>query len=280
MEIIRSAEEMKRIAAEWKSSGKRVGLVPTMGFLHEGHLSLIRQSVKDNDETVVSVFVNPIQFGKNEDFGSYPRDMEHDAALCSTAGASVVFAPGAEDMYPDGFCSRINVDGPSEGLCGARRPGHFSGVCTVVMKLFCIATPDRAYFGQKDAQQLAVIRRMVKDFNLSVKITGMPIVREADGLALSSRNTYLNAEERRAALCLHRALGRVAELYADGERDCAALKSAAQDVISAEPLAKADYIEIVDAETMQPVPTAEGTSMCALAVYIGRTRLIDNTLLG
>ncbi len=279
MKIVKTVDEAKQIINEWKLQGCTVGLVPTMGYLHSGHMSLIERSASDNDKTCVSIFVNPIQFGEGEDFASYPRDLDRDAALCESSGADMVFAPSAEEMYSDTFCSRIDISGPSEGLCGDRRPGHFNGVCTVVMKLFNIVEPNRAYFGQKDAQQLAVIRQMVKDFNLSVQITGMPIVREPDGLALSSRNTYLSAGERKAALCLHNALCEVKSLYDGGEKDTMVLKSCARAVIEKEPMAKIDYIEMVDSETMRPLTSIDRTALCALAVYIGKTRLIDNILL-
>ncbi len=279
MYVVKTVKEAKEITRKWKSEGMTVGLVPTMGYLHDGHLSLIKRSVADNDKTCVSVFVNPIQFGKNEDFGSYPRDMEHDSALCEQSGADLVFCPSAEEMYPEGFCSHIEISGPAEGLCGARRPGHFNGVCTVVMKLFNIMAPTHAYFGQKDAQQLAVIRRMVKDFNLDVEVCGMPIIREADGLAMSSRNTYLSAGERKAALCLSHALKEVKAQFESGERDAAKLKQSAQAVIAGEPLARIDYIEIVDIISMKPIDRLAAPALCALAVYIGRTRLIDNIAL-
>ncbi len=279
MHIVKTVKEAKEITRKWAAEGLSIGLVPTMGYLHEGHLSLIKESAKNNDKTCVSIFVNPIQFGKNEDFGSYPRDIEHDTALCEKSGADLVFCPAAEEMYPDGFCSHIEISGPAEGLCGARRPGHFNGVCTVVMKLFNIMNPSRAYFGRKDAQQLAVIRQMVKDYNMDVKIVGMPIVREDDGLAKSSRNTYLSSEERKAALCLSRALKAVKSLFDSGERNSDILKHAAEKIIKDEPLSRIDYIEIVDIITMKPINEIKSDALCALAVYIGRTRLIDNIAL-
>lgn len=279
MYIVKTAEEAKQITRQWESQGLSVGLVPTMGYLHEGHLSLIKKSAGDNDRTCVSIFVNPIQFGKNEDFGSYPRDMEHDTVLCEKSGADLIFCPAAEEMYPAGFCSHIEISGPAEGLCGERRPGHFNGVCTVVMKLFNIINPTRAYFGRKDAQQLAVIRQMVKDYNMDAEIIGMPIVRENDGLALSSRNTYLSSDERKAALCLNRALRSVKSAFDSGERQSDSLKQAAEKIIKDEPLSRIDYIEIVDIITMKPVNEIKADALCALAVYIGRTRLIDNIAL-
>lgn len=279
MYIVKTVKEAKEITRKWKSQGLTVGLVPTMGYLHDGHLSLIKKSAADNDKTCVSIFVNPIQFGKNEDFGSYPRDIGHDTTLCKQSGADLVFCPEASEMYPDGFCSNIEISGPAEGLCGARRPGHFSGVCTVVMKLFNIVNPSRAYFGRKDAQQLAVIRQMAKDFNLDTEIIGMPIVREKDGLALSSRNTYLSKDERQAALCLNRALKKVKSLFDGGEINTDILKQSAEKIINDESLSRIDYIEIVDIISMKPVKEVKSDALCALAVYIGRTRLIDNIAL-
>ena len=198
MELFTTVQQVREQVRAWKKQGLTVGLVPTMGFLHEGHKSLIDRAVAENDKVVVSVFVNPIQFGPNEDFAQYPRDLEKDAALCENAGAAILFHPEPEEMYPNGFCTHVDVTGVTDNLCGAKRPGHFQGVCTVVSKLFHMVAPDRAYFGEKDAQQLAVIRRMVQDLNFDLEVVGCPIIRESDGLAKSSRNTYLNPEERRA----------------------------------------------------------------------------------
>jgi pantoate--beta-alanine ligase len=281
LETIRRISDMQSLAAGWKAAGLSVGLVPTMGSLHDGHMSLVQESVRENDRTVVSVFVNPIQFGTDEDFDRYPRDLSRDAALCERAGADAVFSPEAAEMYPEGFCSRVEMRGPTESLCGAERPQHFCGVCTVVMKLFHAALPDRAYFGKKDAQQLAVVKRMAKDFNMRVAIVGLPTVREADGLAMSSRNAYLSAAERAAAPCVFKALADAAELYRQGVSDASGVERRVRESLSRVPLARVDYVEIVDAETMmRPPARADRPVLCAVAVCIGETRLIDNIELG
>lgn len=253
-----------------------MGLVPTMGYLHEGHKSLIDKAVQQNDRVVVSVFVNPIQFGPGEDLATYPRDLERDAALCEAAGASLIFHPEKENMYFDDFCTFVDMDGLTKGLCGKTRPTHFRGVCTVVSKLFHIVQPDRAYFGQKDAQQLAVIRRMVRDLNFDLEIVGCPIIREEDGLAKSSRNTYLSQEERAAAVILHKGLLRGEEMIRNGERDASAVIREITGIIESEPLAKVDYVEVVDFDRIEKIDTIEGNVLAAVAVYIGKTRLIDN----
>lgn len=276
MKIISTVAETRAIIKEWKKNGLKVGLVPTMGYLHEGHLSLIKKAVSENDRVVVSIFVNPTQFGPNEDYETYPRDIDKDSALCESAGADIIFHPEASEMYPKGACTYVNMTGLTDALCGKSRPTHFQGVCTVVSKLFNITTPDNAYFGQKDAQQLAVIKRMVKDLNFDINITGCPIVREEDGLAKSSRNTYLNKEERKAALVLHRAITCGQSLVNDGERNASIVINRMKDIINAEPLAKTDYVEIVDMNTMESVSVIKGEILCAIAVYIGKTRLIDN----
>ena len=276
MKIVKTVNEIKEQIAKWRSEGLTVGLVPTMGYLHEGHASLIAASVRDNDRTVVSVFVNPIQFAPNEDLASYPRDINHDSALCGEYGADIIFNPEPSEMYPRGFSTFVDMDVLTKELCGITRPTHFRGVCTVVSKLFNIVTPDRAYFGEKDAQQLAVIRHMVRDLNMNLEIIGCPIVREEDGLAKSSRNTYLSAEERKAALVLSKAIFRGKKMAEDGERDAEKITSAMKELISSEPLAKIDYVKIVDSETMQQVGKIEKPILCAIAVYIGKTRLIDN----
>lgn len=276
MKIVHTVEEVRAEVKEWKKAGLSVGLVPTMGYLHEGHKSLIDRAVKENDKVVVSVFVNPMQFGPTEDLASYPRDLQRDAALCEDAGAALIFNPEPENMYSDDFSSFIDMNTLTKGLCGKTRPIHFRGVCTVVGKLFNIVQPDKAYFGQKDAQQLAVIRHMVNDLNFNLEIVGCPIIREADGLAKSSRNTYLNPEERQAALILSKSLERGRELIEAGEKDTAVIKKAITDMIETEPLAKIDYVEIVDWNTLEPVDTIEGPVLNAIAVYIGKTRLIDN----
>lgn len=276
MKIVHTVEEVRTEVKEWRKAGLSVGLVPTMGYLHEGHKSLIDRAVKENDKVVVSVFVNPMQFGPTEDLASYPRDLQRDAALCEDAGATLIFNPEPENMYSDDFSSFIDMNTLTKGLCGKTRPIHFRGVCTVVGKLFNIVQPDKAYFGQKDAQQLAVIRHMVNDLNFNLEIVGCPIIREADGLAKSSRNTYLNPVERQAALILSKSLERGRELIEAGEKDTAVIKKAITDMIETEPLAKIDYVEIVDWNTLEPVDTIEGPVLNAIAVYIGKTRLIDN----
>ena len=278
MEIITTVEGVRKQVKEWRKEGLTVGLVPTMGYLHEGHKSLIDKAVAENDRVVVSVFVNPIQFGPSEDLASYPRDLERDVELCEKAGANVIFHPEDSEMYFDDFCTYVDMDDLTKGLCGKTRPTHFRGVCTVVSKLFHIVAPDRAYFGQKDAQQLAVIRRMVRDLNFDLEIVGCPIVREEDGLAKSSRNTYLNAEERKAAVVLHKGLTEGEKLLQAGEKDAAKVIAAVREVIEKEPLAKIDYVELVDWNTLKPVNTVEDTVLMAVAVYIGKTRLIDNVI--
>ncbi len=278
MKVVKKIDEVRKIASEWKAQGLSVGLVPTMGYLHEGHQSLIRRST-ENDKTVVSVFVNPIQFGPNEDFASYPRDLERDIKKCKEAGADLIFAPEAEEMYADDFSSFVDMTGPTDELCGLRRPGHFRGVCTVVSKLFNIVTPDKAYFGQKDAQQLAVIRRMVRDLSFGIEIVGCPIIREDDGLAKSSRNTYLSIEERQAAVIISKSLNMGMEMIENGERNAKKLIDAITAEIEKEPLAKIDYIKAVNADSIEPVETLSGRILIAAAVYVGKTRLIDNFII-
>lgn len=276
MEITGSIAEVRNTVREWRRQGLSVGLVPTMGFLHEGHESLIVKAAEENDRVVVSDFVNPIQFGVNEDLSTYPRDIEKDKKLCEKAGANLIFHPEPCEMYASDFSTYVESQGVSAGLCGKSRPTHFRGVCTVVCKLFHIVTPDRAYFGQKDAQQMAVIRRMVRDLNMDIEIVGCPIIREADGLAKSSRNTYLNAEERKAALVLSRAIFHGEEKIKQGERKAEIIVREMKEMIEAEPLARIDYVEMVDADTIEPMERAEGRVLVAMAVYIGTTRLIDN----
>lgn len=276
MKIVETIAEVRAQVREWRQQGLSVGLVPTMGYLHEGHQSLIDRAVADNDRVVVSVFVNPMQFGAGEDLETYPRDMDRDAAICEKAGAALIFHPEPSEMYPADFSSFVDMNTLTGGLCGKTRPIHFRGVCTVVAKLFNIVTPDRAYFGQKDAQQLAVIRHMVNDLSFGIEIVGCPIIREADGLAKSSRNTYLNAEERQAALVLSRSLNKGKELLDAGEKDAGKIRQVILDEINAEPLAKVDYVEIVDWNTLEAVKTIDGAVLVAIAVYIGKTRLIDN----
>ena len=280
MEIITTVDGVRKQVKEWRKEGLSVGLVPTMGYLHEGHKSLIDKAVAENDRVVVSVFVNPIQFGPTEDLASYPRDLDRDAELCEKAGANVIFHPEDSEMYFDDFCTYVDMDDLTKGLCGKTRPTHFRGVCTVVSKLFHIVAPDRAYFGQKDAQQLAVIRRMVRDLNMNVQVVGCPIVREEDGLAKSSRNTYLSAEERTAALVLSRAVAEGQRLMEAGERSAATVLGAMKQLIEAEPLARIDYVEMVSWDGIKPVETVDGPVLVAMAVYIGKTRLIDNFIFG
>ncbi len=275
MKIVSTIEEVRAQVKEWRKEGLTIGFVPTMGYLHEGHASLM-DAASENDKVVVSIFVNPMQFGPNEDLASYPRDLEHDAKVCEEHGVDLIFHPTPEEMYGENFYSYVDMKVLTEELCGLSRPVHFRGVCTVVTKLFNIVTPDRAYFGQKDAQQLAIIKRMVKDLNQPLEVIGCPIVREADGLAKSSRNTYLSAEERKAALVLSRSIFLGKEMVEAGERDAKKVLAAMTAEIEKEPLAKIDYVKMVDLETMQQIDTIEGGILTAIAVYIGKTRLIDN----
>ena len=279
MQVVSTVKEVRDIVAEWRKEGKTVGFVPTMGYLHEGHGSLISKAVEQNDKAVVSIFVNPMQFGPTEDLESYPRDLEKDSKFCESLGADLIFHPEPEEMYHEGFSSFVDMTVLTEELCGLSRPVHFRGVCTVVSKLFNIVQPDRAYFGQKDAQQLAVILRMVLDLNMDVEIVGCPIVREADGLAKSSRNTYLSPEERKAALVLSRSIFAGKKLAESGETDAAKLVQAMTEIIEAEPLAKIDYVKVVDLMTMQQIPKLDRPFLAAMAVYIGKTRLIDNFMM-
>lgn len=277
MKIATTIAEVRAQVAAWKKEGLTVGLVPTMGYLHEGHASLVDEAVRQCDRVVASVFVNPTQFGPNEDLEDYPRDFDRDKALLEEHGCHLVFHPSVEEMYPEGAATYVEIhsDMPKQ-LCGKTRPVHFRGVCTVVSKLFNIVTPDKAFFGQKDAQQLAILRRMVRDLSYGIQLVGCPIVREADGLAKSSRNTYLNPQERQAALVLSQAVKLGQELVAQGERDAAKLVAAMSAHIAAQPLARIDYVQAVDGVTMEPVETLQGTVLVAMAVYIGKTRLIDN----
>ncbi|MCI5874042.1 MAG: pantoate--beta-alanine ligase [Roseburia sp.] len=279
MKIVSTIEEVRNQVKEWRKEGQKIGFVPTMGYLHEGHMSLI-DAAGENDKVVVSIFVNPMQFGPNEDLASYPRDLEHDAAMCEAHGVDLIFHPTPEEMYGESFYSYVDMNVLTQELCGLSRPVHFRGVCTVVAKLFNIVTPDKAYFGQKDAQQLAIIKRMVKDLNMPLQIVGCPIVREEDGLAKSSRNTYLSKEERKAALVLSRSIFLGKEMVEKGERDAKKVITAMTAEIEKEPLAKIDYVKMVDLETMQQVETIEGGILTAIAVYIGKTRLIDNFMFG
>ena len=276
MKIAYTVEDVKSQIRQWKKEGLTVGLVPTMGYLHEGHESLIKRAVAENDRVVVSVFLNPTQFAPNEDLASYPRDFEADTKLCESAGAALVFHPEPSEMYAEDACTFVDMTAVTKELCGKSRPIHFRGVCTVVNKLMNISMADRAYFGQKDAQQLAVIRRMVRDLNMNVEVVGCPIIREADGLAKSSRNTYLSEEERKAGLVLSQAVMLGQKLVAEGEKSAAAVTGAMSELISAEPLAKIDYVSMVSWDSIEPVETIDGSVLVAMAVYIGKTRLIDN----
>lgn len=276
MKIAYTVEDVKAQVRQWKKEGLTVGLVPTMGYLHEGHESLIKRAAAENDRVVVSVFLNPTQFAPNEDLASYPRDFEADTKLCEGAGAALVFHPEPSEMYAEDACTFVDMTAVTKELCGKSRPIHFRGVCTVVNKLMNISMADRAYFGQKDAQQLAVIRRMVRDLNMNVEVVGCPIIREADGLAESSRNTYLSEEERKAGLVLSQAVKLGQKLVAEGEKSAAAVTGAMSELISAEPLAKIDYVSMVSWDSIEPVETIEGPVLVAMAVYIGKTRLIDN----
>ncbi|MCR5690700.1 MAG: pantoate--beta-alanine ligase [Eubacterium sp.] len=276
MKIVSSVDEVRAQVKEWRKEGLSVGLVPTMGYLHEGHKSLIDKAVEQNDKVVVSVFVNPIQFGPSEDLATYPRDLDRDAKLCQEAGADLIFHPEKENMYFDDFCTYIDMDGLTKGLCGKTRPIHFRGVCTVVGKLFNIVGPDRAYFGQKDAQQLAVVTRMVRDLNFDLEIVGCPIIREEDGLAKSSRNTYLSPEERKAAVVLHQGLEEGRKMIEAGETQVSKVVEKITQVIESQPLARIDYVEAVNFENIEAIEKVEGKVLFAIAVYIGKTRLIDN----
>ena len=275
MKIVSTVEEVRAQVKEWKKEGYTIGFVPTMGYLHEGHASLM-DAAGENDKVVVSIFVNPIQFGPNEDLESYPRDLEHDAKVCEEHGVDLIFHPTPEEMYGEHFYTYVDMDVLTKELCGLSRPVHFRGVCTVVNKLFNIVTPDHAYFGEKDAQQLAIIKRMVKDLNMPLEVHGCSIIREEDGLAKSSRNTYLSEEERKAALVLSRSIFLGKEMVEKGERDAKKVVAAMTAEIEKEPLAKIDYVKVVDLETMQQVETIEQDILTAIAVYIGKTRLIDN----
>ncbi len=276
MRVVKTIDEVRKQVKEWRAQGLTVGLVPTMGYLHEGHASLIDASHRDNDRTVVSDFVNPMQFGPTEDLESYPRDIERDAALVEAHGGDIIFNPEPSEMYHEGFSSFVDMNVLTQELCGLSRPVHFRGVCTVVSKLFNIVQPDRAYFGKKDAQQLAVIKHMVDDLNMDIQIIGCPIVREKDGLAKSSRNTYLSPDERKAALVLSQAIFMGMDMVRKGETNVSAITDAMKQHISAEPLAKIDYVKIVDLATMQQITDIDRPALCAIAVYIGKTRLIDN----
>lgn len=279
MIIANTVAEVTKQVSQWRKEGLSVGLVPTMGYLHEGHASLVDKAVENCDRVVASVFVNPTQFGPGEDLETYPRDFDHDCALLEEHGCHMVFHPEVDQMYADGAATQTFVeilDDMPKQLCGKTRPIHFRGVCTVVAKLFNIVMPDKAFFGQKDAQQLAIIKRMVRDMSYQIEIVGCPIIREEDGLAKSSRNTYLNEEERKAALILSKSIFLGEKMVQDGQRDADVIVNAMIENIKTEPLARIDYVSAVDGVTMMPVSRIDGCVLIAMAVYIGKTRLIDN----
>jgi len=280
MEIITSVAEMQERATAVRAAGKTISFVPTMGFLHQGHASLLREGRAHGDLLILSIFVNPTQFGVGEDFESYPRNLQRDSEIAVESGVDIIFAPTAGEMYPQGYQTYVNVETVTLSLCGASRPGHFRGVTTVVAKLFNIVKPTSAFFGEKDFQQLVVIRRMVRDLNMDVKIVGMPTIREDDGLAKSSRNSYLSPEERSAALCLSRSLAAVSDLYRSGEKDVGRLRVELQSILDNEPLARIDYVEFRDGDSLEEKEQADERTVVALAVRIGTTRLIDNTMIG
>lgn len=279
MRISGKIDEVRTQVKEWKKQGLSVALVPTMGYLHEGHKSLMERARKENDKVVVSIFVNPMQFGPGEDLDSYPRDLDRDSKICEQAGVDLIFHPEVEEMYGPDFSGYVDMHTLPEKLCGASRPVHFRGVQTVVTKLFHIIPADKAYFGQKDAQQLAIIRRMVMDLNFDIEIIGCPIIREEDGLAKSSRNTYLSEEERKQAVILNQSLNAAMEAIHGGETDAKTVKEIIVQTLNSCPLAKIDYVEVVSFDTIQPIEKVEGAVLIAIAVYIGTTRLIDNRII-
>ena len=276
MTIAQNIQETRNTIKEWRRQGYTIGLVPTMGYLHDGHASLMKKAKESCQKVVVSIFVNPMQFGANEDLSTYPRDLEADSRLCESLGVDLIFHPSVEEMYDPGFCSFVDMTGLTNELCGKSRPIHFRGVCTVVTKLFNIVTPDKAFFGQKDAQQLAVIKRMTADLNMDIEIVGCPIIREEDGLARSSRNVYLNKEERQAALILSKTIQLGQQMVQQGTRSASQLLAAMKASLESEPLARIDYVEAVSMDTIQPIDTLQGQVLVAMAVFIGKTRLIDN----
>jgi len=276
MVVIDKIDAIRKQVNQWKKEGLSVGLVPTMGYLHQGHQSLIEKAAKENDKVVVSIFVNPLQFGPKEDLATYPRDFHRDKEICEFSGANLIFHPSDDVMYNKDFSTSVNMSSLTDNLCGKSRPTHFTGVCTVVNKLFNIVTPDRAYFGQKDAQQLFIIKRMVRDLNINVEIVGCPIIREEDGLAKSSRNTYLSNNERKAATVLNKSLIKANDLIENGISNVEPVFNVIKETIECEPLAKIDYIGIVDIDSLQNVDLIDKSVLVAIAVYINKTRLIDN----
>ena len=279
MKIIISPEEIQNYCKQTRTEGKTIGFVPTMGAFHEGHLSLMRRAKADNDVVVTSIFVNPTQFGPKEDYSAYPRDLTSDSKMAEKVGVDVIFAPTARDMYPNGYATFVDVERITEKMCGASRPDHFRGVATVVAKLFNIVQAHKAYFGQKDAQQCVVIKRMAEDLNFDIEIVILPTVRENDGLAMSSRNKYLNEKERKSALILSKSLSIASKLIKSGEFNPEKIRQKMLDVINAEPLARLDYIAIADADTLDDIDTIKENTLIALAVFIGKTRLIDNAVM-
>ncbi len=277
--VAEKIEDVRAVVTVARAEGKTIGFVPTMGALHAGHASLIRASRARTDFTVVSIFVNPTQFGPNEDFSRYPRTFDADRELCGAVGADLIFAPSKDEMYPEGFCTWVDVQGLGDHLCGASRPGHFRGVATVVLKLFNIVLPDVAFFGQKDAQQARILQKMAEDLNLLVRVEVVPTVREPDGLAMSSRNRYLDPAQRKNAVVLFRALEKARERVSGGERDAGRIEALLAEEVASTPGARLDYARIVDALTLQPVATIERPALAAMAVFFGTTRLIDNTTL-
>jgi pantoate--beta-alanine ligase len=278
MKLIKTIGEMRAFRNASRASGKSLGLAPTMGALHEGHLSLVRAAREKSDVVVVSIFVNPTQFGPNEDFAKYPRDLERDSEMLEREQVDIIFAPSVNDMYPPGAVTWVTVEGMSDRLCGRSRPGHFRGVTTVVSKLFHVIEPDTAFFGQKDAAQVAIIRRMVRDLNMPVEIEVGAIVREPDGLALSSRNAYLNPEERKSALVLNRSLQCAQKIFGRGERDSAKFIAAGKEEFRQEPSVRLDYFDVVDPDSLESMPSISKRALIAVAAYVGNTRLIDNII--
>ena len=279
MEIIHNVSLMQKRAEELRSAGKKIGFVPTMGFFHEGHLELMRVARRNADVLVVSIFVNPIQFGPSEDYDRYPKDIERDKKKAQEVGVDILFLPSVEEMYPDGFQTKVHVEKLTQHLCGLFRPGHFDGVTTVVTKLFNIVKPHVAVFGDKDYQQLLVIKRMVKDLNMDIHIIGVPIVRESDGLAMSSRNVYLSPEERKSALCLKKSIDLAIEMVKKGESDASLIKRKVKELINSHPFTKIQYVSICDPETLEEVDQIKDRALIALAVFVGNARLIDNAIL-
>lgn len=277
MKLVDSISRMATLAKILKKEGKSIGLVPTMGYLHEGHMSLVRAAKKHTDVVVMSIFVNPLQFGPAEDFEKYPRDFKRDEALASDAGVDVIFCPSVKEIYPEGYATYVSVEGLTGVLCGASRPGHFKGVTTVIAKLLNIVKPDVVYFGQKDAQQVIVIKKMVRDLNMDIEIKATPIIRERDGLAMSSRNVYLSEDERREALVLNQSLEKAVSLVKAGERDSAKIVKAMKELIAQRSLVHIDYISVVDTKNLNDVSDISGEALIALAAFVGKTRIIDNT---